>query len=144
MARYSLRSRPTIVTAAAATWELRSSSSDRLYLMELGLFSGTATAWTVGLGRPQAIGVTPTSPVALQAEDAADAAATGQVAIAWGTAPTVPLQFFRVVALPANIGAGIIWTFGPKGIVVPVSSSIVLWNLATAPVTMDVYCVVEE
>jgi hypothetical protein len=144
MARYSLRRRPTITTTGAATWELRASGTHRLYLMELGLFSGTATAWTVGLGRPAVAGTSPTAPVALEAEDPADAAADGQTAIAWSVAPTAPAQFLRVVALPAQIGSGIIWTFGPKGIVVPVSGTLVLWNLTTAPATMDVYCVVEE
>jgi hypothetical protein len=39
------------------------------------------------------------------------------------------------------IGTGVIWTF-PEGVVIPVSSSIILWNLATNSV-LDAYAVVE-
>jgi hypothetical protein len=108
----------------------------------LGIFLAAATASTFGIGRPQAIGVTPTSPVAFEAEDSADGTPGTQVATAWGTGPTVPLKFFRRIALPATIGTGVIWTF-PKGLVIPLSGSVVVWNI-TATGVVDAYAVIDE
>ena len=34
----------------------------------------------------------------------------------------------RKAALPAAIGNGIIWTFSDRGLVIPVSSSLLIWN----------------
>ena len=105
-----------------------------------------ATASTFGLGRPSAIGVTPTTPVAGQAEDSADAASAAQTAVAWTTKPTAPASsiYLRRIALPAAIGAGVIWTWpdGP-GLIVPINSSIVIFNLATNGV-IDCYARWEE
>lgn len=142
MSAYSLGVRTSSGTTGAAAWEIRSASTDRLRIMEIGIFLAAATASTYGLGRPAAIGITPTSPVTLLAEDFADPPATGTSALAWGTGPTVPAAFLRRVSLPATVGSGIIWTF-PKGLVIPVSSSLVLWNLATNGV-VDAYAVIDE
>jgi hypothetical protein len=59
------------------------------------------------------------------------------------TGPTIPLNFIRRIGLPATIGAGFIWTFSDRGLVVPVSSSIILWNLSATGVS-DVYVEVDE
>lgn len=143
MARYSLASRTSNVTTGNACWELRSSSTDRLYVREIGITLAAATATTLGLGRPAAIGVTPTSPVTVLPMDTGDPAGTGTVALAWGTGPTIPTQFLRRIGLPATIGAGIIWTFSDRGLVVPVSSSLILWNLSATGVS-DVYVEIDE
>jgi hypothetical protein len=145
MPRYGLASRTSNVTIANACWELRSGANDRLHILELGIFLAAATASTFGFGRPAAIGVTPTSPVTVLPEDGNQptAGASGSVALAWGTGPTVPANFLRRIGFPATIGAGVIWTFPYPGIVVPVSSSIVLWNI-TATGVADVYVSIEE
>jgi hypothetical protein len=102
-----------------------------------------ATASTFGLGRPAAIGVTPTSPVTLLSDDPNDAASGVQTALAWsGSAPTAPTNFFERFQLPATVGAGIIVTF-PKGIIIPVSSSLVIWNISATGVA-DINVRVEE
>ena len=142
MAIYSIGVRTTGVTTGTAAWEIRSASTDRLYILEIGVFLAAATASTYGIGRPAAIGVTPTSPVTLIAEDSAAPAGTGQSALAWGSGPTAPTVFFRRAQFPATIGSGIIWTF-PRGLIVPVSSSLVLWNLATNGV-VDAYATLED
>jgi len=117
-----------------------------LRIRELAIFLGAATASTYGIGRPAAIGVTPTTPVVGQAEDPADAAAVGATAVAWGTRPTVPTSsiYLRRISLPAAIGAGVIWTWpdGP-GLVIAISQSLALYNLATNGV-VDVYVRWEE
>lgn len=142
MAIYSLASRTSNVTTGNCCWELRTTSTDRPRVMEIGIFLAGATASTFGLGRPQAIGITPTSPVTVQAEDPGDPAGTCQVALAWATGPTIPLQYFRRISLPATVGTGVIWTF-PRGLVIPISFSLILWNLSSMGVS-DVYVVVDE
>lgn len=86
--------------------------------------------------------MTPTSPQALLAEDPADGASLTTIAAAWGTGPTIPTNFFRRISLPATIGTGVIWTF-PKGLVIPLNGSIVVWNLSATGVA-DAYVVVDE
>jgi hypothetical protein len=75
-------------------------------------------------------------------EDFAEPAGSTTTALAWGTPPTVPLFFFRRINLPATIGAGRVITF-PRGLVIPVSSSLVVWNLAANGVS-DIDVVLDE
>ena len=142
MAIYSLATRTTNVTIANACLEIRTAATDRARLMEIGIFLAAATASTFAIGRPAAIGITPTSPVTVLPEEPGDPAGTVQTALAWATGPTAPVQFLRRISLPATIGTGVIWTF-PKGLVIPVSSSLVVWNV-TATGVADIYIVVDE
>ena len=142
MAIYSRADRTSNVTTAAACFEIRTTATDRPRIMEIGISLVTAAATVIGLGRPQAIGITPTSAQIVQAEDTGDPAGTIVTAMAWGTGPTVPLQFFRRWSFPGTIGAGVIFTF-PRGLIVPISSSIVLWNILGGA-TLDVYVVIDE
>lgn len=129
MARYAAGFTTTATAAAAAIADLRSGSGERLYVREIGLFLAAATASSVGLYRPSTLGTASTT-VAGQPVDPADAAATGSIGTAWSVAPAVSTNVpIRKAALPAAIGNGIIWTFPDRnGLVVPVSSSLLLWN----------------
>ena len=141
---YSLGIRTSNVTIANPSWEIRTGATPgRAKLLEIGFFLVDATASVIGLGRPAAIGTVPTAPDDFIPEDPNDVIASGvlQSALAWGGNPTVPADFFRRIALPATIGTGVIWTF-PKGITIPVSSSLVLWNI-TANSLLDAYAVLE-
>jgi hypothetical protein len=123
---------------------VRSAAANRPKIFEVGISQNAATAGVYGLGRPAAIGVGPTSPQTF-IDESDGGAGTGLTtsAVAWGTtAPTVPANFFRRLSCPATIGAGVIWSF-PRGMGLPVSSSIVIWVIATAPVC-DVWAVEEE
>ncbi|SRR6266478_990424 len=145
--RFSLGVRTT-ATAAGACWEIRTSANIRARVVELGIFMAAATASTFGLGRPAAIGVTPTTPVDLLPNDFADVTVAAQVqsALAWGTAPTNPTgpNYLRRISLSATIGVGVIWTWSDTApLVIPVSSSIVVFNLATNGVA-DMYIVLDE
>ena len=143
MSLYALAQRTTSGVAATPAWEVRSTAGNKPKLMELGFAQVTAIAGTYGLGRPAAIGVTPTSPQTFVDEgdgNAPTALTTG--AVAWGTPPTVPTNFNRRITCEAAIGRGALWTF-PRGLGLAVSSSLVLWIIATAPV-VDVYAVVDE
>jgi hypothetical protein len=122
--KYTLGVRTSSGTAATAAWEIYTAATPgRVKLLEFGFFLAAATASTYGLGRPQARGDTPTT------------------ALAWGTGPTVPTAYLRRISLPATVGTGVIWTW-PNGLVIPVSSSLVLWNIGTNGV-VDAYAVVE-
>lgn len=142
MAVYSIANRTTATGAAAACLEMFASSAVSPRLLELGISLNAATASAFGVGRPAAVGITPTSPKRLLAENQSDPVSATQTALAWGTGPTVPADFFRRVSLPATVGAGVVWTF-PKGVIISVSSSIVLWNITTVSAA-DVWVVSDE
>lgn len=128
-AGYSIADRSASVTAAARLAELRTTATDRGYIREIGVSVGVAGASpTIGLIRPNAIGVTPTSPKTAQSNDPAQPAGTLTTAVAWGTAPTLPGSpvYLRRVTLPATLGAGWVWSFGYGELVVPVSSSLLI------------------
>lgn len=141
MAIYSLAQRTTNFTVTAACWELRTAAGTRAVVLEIGFIQATATAVSIGLGRPAAQGVTPAN-VLFQAEDASAPAANTNASLSWGTSPTAPAQFLRRWNGPATIGAGIVWQF-PRGLIVPVSGSLVIWNITTN-VAADVWCVIDE
>lgn len=128
MAIYSHRQRTSNVTTAAAAHETRTASTDRARLLEIGMSCVTAAATVLAIGRPAAIGITPTSPVTWIAEDPGEPVGTAQTAVAWATPPTVPVQFFRGWSFSATIGQGVIFTF-PRGLVIAISFSVVLWNI---------------
>lgn len=142
MAVYSLANRTSNVTINNTNWTLIAAATDRLYLMELGVWMAAATASVLGFGRPAAVGITPTTPITLLAEDAAAPAGTGQTALAWATLPTAPTNYNRRMNLPGTIGAGIILTF-PRGFIVPVSGNAVTHNLSATGV-MDIHVVCED
>jgi len=142
MAIYSIANRTGIATTTAASFELRGPASARVRLMEIGIWLNAATQSPIGLGRPQAIGVTPTSPLNVLAEDPNDATGASTTALAWGTPPTVPVQFFRRFNIAGAIGAGVIATF-PRGLIIAGGASVVLWNIAAVSL-YDVHVVVDE
>jgi len=136
--------RTTGTGSGAAAWEIRTGATPgRWRLIELQIFLATAVASVFGLGQPAAIGVTPTSPVDFLNEDPNDVLATGvvQSALAWATGPTVPANFDERISIAGTIGNGGIFTF-PQGIVIPVSNSLVLWNI-TANGVVDATAVLE-
>lgn len=142
MAIYSLATNTTVTTITAACFDVKAAATNRPAIMELSVNLGAATASVYGFGRA---GNTPTqtSPVLVQAEDPGDPAGVTGCAVAWSVAPTVPTQFARRVSLPATIGAGIIWTF-PRGFVLAVGTSAVLWNITANSASTNIHVVVDE
>lgn len=137
----SLALRTTNLTITQACWELRTGAANRPKVLEVSIIQATGTAQSLGLGRPQAIGITPVN-VLFQADDPGDPASVQNASLSWGTSPTVPLIFHRRWNSAATIGVGIVWTF-PRGLVVPISSSLVIWNI-TAAIASDVNCALDE
>lgn len=143
MAIYSLSQRTTVTTIAAASWAALSPASNEAAVMELGYFNGAATACVVGLGR-SANTPTLTGGVAFLAEDEGRPAGVTQSAVAFGTAPTVPTQFFRRFSLAALIGAAVVYTF-PRGILLPAAGqALVAWNITANSAVVDIHCVADE
>lgn len=143
MALFALSQRTTQTVAGNASWEVRSTAGNKPKLLQMELTQVTAVAGGYGIGRPAAIGITPTSPQTFVDEaDGNGAAANTTAAVAWGTAPTIPTNFNRRYTAAGAIGAGFIAVF-PGGLGIPVSSSIIIWVLSTSPVC-DVSAVVSE
>jgi hypothetical protein len=141
VAIYSLAQRTTNITINNAAVEWRSSASNRPKILEVSWISTAATAHSIGIGRPQAIGVTPVN-VLFQADDPGDPASVTNGSLSWATSPTTPLIFHRRANFAATVGVGVVWTF-PRGLVIPVSSAIVVFNI-TAGAAADVNCVIDE
>lgn len=137
----SIGQRTTNFTITQASWELRSPASIRPRVLEISIVQATGTAQSLGLGRPQALGITPVN-VLFQADDLADTPSIMNASLSWATSPTVPLIFHRRWNSAATIGVGIVWTF-PRGLVVPFSAALVIWNITTA-VANDVSCALLE
>jgi hypothetical protein len=143
MAIYSLANRTSDTTTAHDCLEIIAAAALGYRLLELGITLNAATASAFGFGRPAAIGLVPTSPVTVLAEDGGNTSAgVTTTALAWGTQPTIPTNFLRRVSLPATVGAGIIWTF-PRGIGVLKALTTTVWNLSTVAAA-DIWIVVDE
>ena len=131
--------------AGAAFAELRNSASRRLHIHEVGVFVGAATVLGVGLVRATAQGTGGAASGTGQAEDGAApaATATGLFVSAFTVAPTfTAANALKRARIPAAIGNGLIWTWPEDSLlIVPVSSSLVLYNAHTAAgaAAFDVY-----
>jgi hypothetical protein len=144
VAIYSIGRTTSQTATATAPHTLITTSTDRAAIMECGIFMTSAVAGNFQLGRPAAVGVTPTSPVTVLPEDPALPAGTITSALAWGTNPTAPTTPLRTMNIPATIGTGLIFTF-PRGLIVAVSSNFCLYNNSGGAVgTANCYWVVDE
>lgn len=145
MAMYTIGFTTPAAAAAAAYCDLRTTSANRVYIREIGLFLNAATASSIQLIRPATLGTVSTSIVG-QLVDPADAASSASMGTAWSVAPTVSTNVpLRKITLPAAIGNGLIWTFGERELVVSVSSSLLVWNFgASAGSVLNGYMVWEE
>ena len=135
-----------IAAASGATYAtIHTGANNNIALRELGIFVSAATATVIGLIRPSNSPVATTSTLG-QAQDPAVAASNTNMDTAWSTAPTVGSAYLRQSELPATIGAGLIWTWwNGDGLIIPVSSYLVIWNPgASAGAAPYIYAVWEE
>lgn len=144
MSRYSFAWNVVGVSNSALAW-LRSTTAKDIRVFEVGVYmsGGTAAATDIGLGRPAAVSVTPTT-LTPQVEDTSAGAATCTGQVAASTKPTVPANYLRRFGIPATVGAGVIWTF-PNGIVVPTGpAELVVWNIGSSTSTFSGYFAYDE
>ena len=142
MAIGSIGVRTTNLTITQACLEIRTTAAVRATILELSIIQLTATAQSLGFGRPQAIGITPGGTSTPIRDEPGGPVCVTTTALSWATSPTVPLVFARRWNSAATAGVGIIWTF-PRGFIVPVSSSVVVWNITTA-LASDINVVLDE
>ena len=112
-------------------------ATPRAEIREIGIFVGSAAAGEVGLGRPAAAAAgTIAGGVTVQPGDPADAAGATILAPQNGTnttfgttQPTAPANFMRRMPLPAIIGAGIVWSWGPGEMIAgSAANQLVIWR----------------
>lgn len=143
MAIYSLALRSSNFTISQACVQWLAPATVRPKVLEISFINSvTATAQQIGLGRPQALAASPGTTSSFQADDPGDPASVMTGSLTFGTSPTVPLVFHRRWGGAATIGVGIVWTF-PRGLVIPVSSGLVIWNITTT-LAADINCVLDE
>jgi hypothetical protein len=136
-------------SGAAAGWvtQFRTPSNRDARIWEIHAFAETAVAGTLALVRSLTVGsgFTSTTP---QTEDGNNVTAAGALCLVDTAATVAPTEAaapvnMRRIALPATIGSGIIWQF-PDGLVIPVSSGLLVWQLSAAAVTYGLTFVHEE
>lgn len=127
-------------TAATAALEIISGTNKGSWLRRLSITLVAATTSVYGLGRPAVKGVTPTTPVTSLLATPGEGAPSITTAVAWGTGPTVPAQFFRRASFAAVIGELIVWDIN---IYIASGTTLVLWNIGSNSLA-DVYVVTVE
>jgi len=144
MTLYAMGVAKAAPTTGTGICMIRPASATPCYVQEIGVFCETAVATSVGLVRSATTG-TPSTSALVQAQ----VIGTGQTNIdtAWSAAATVATVYMRQIVLPATIGAGIIWTFGPKDLLVQngATTQLMLWNFgAGTGAALRLYVVVDE
>lgn len=121
MARHSVAGRSTVVgTTARAIASVFAIASHGFVLREVGIFNTTATATAAALARFTA--ATNVGAGLTEADWSANSltVATG---FAGHSGDGTVGEILRQAAIGAAIGAGVIWTFGENGIVVPAGTA---------------------
>lgn len=120
--------------------ELRCASTARAFVREIGISMAVlpTTAPRFVLARPtnSPAGGTNNVPIPSDAADGASLSSfflTGQ-----STVPTFATggPWLKVAGLPLTLGAGLVWTFGPADMIVPLSGSLLLANLNASGATL--------
>lgn len=150
MARYSVAFSKTTTAAAGIIADLRTAAGADCRVWEIWVTAETAVAGTVGLVRSTNAGTTPGGDTVAVADDTKNTgAALTHCYTTYATEPTQATVYHRRAALPATIGAGIIWTF-PEGITLPTGTAsatangLLLRQLSTAAVTYSIHISFEE
>lgn len=143
MGIYSAGFQKISTAAAGPLADIRTTAAGDVRVLEIGVFAETAVAGTIGLVRATNAGTTPGGAVVPAAEDTSLAALTmADIKTTYATEPTQAAVYFRRAQLPATIGGGIVWSF-PRGIVIPISSGLLIRQLSAAIVTYGIYVVLD-
>lgn len=144
MARYTVGLNSTVTTTGAGRVQLRAGSADRVSVVEIGLTIGAATASTFGLYRSATLGTTSTTVVPVP-HDPGDGASPTVVETAWSAAPTISTNVpLRRITLPATVGAGFVWQFYDKPIIIATSAGLILWALSTTANVQDMWVTFDD
>jgi hypothetical protein len=116
-------------TGVAALEIINSSASKNVFIKEILASLTAATATRLGVGRPAAAGITPTTPILFQGLDGVSVA-DAKTAIAWATPPTIPAKFYADIFQQNVAGLTIDFVFADDGIMLKPGQTLVVWNLA--------------
>lgn len=120
MARFAAAGRSTGAgTNLLPTFALVGATTVRPRIYEVGVFNTTATACAVALARLSTAGTPGTAFTVGKESDTAQAALATPRDTYTSTGPTITAGSIRQASLGAAIGSGVIWTFGPVGLVIP-------------------------
>lgn len=134
MARFQTGVRTSNVTSGQAALEIIAGNRGcRLWSVEITL--ATAVTGVLGLGRPAAAGITPTTPATFACIEGVGFSQS-VTALAWGTSPTAPTQFLNRASFPATVGAPLTWIL-PYGVWIPAGTTLTLHNIVGGP-TYDI------
>lgn len=104
----------TTVPGATAGPQLEGSANHPFWVVEVGIFNTTTTAFNIAMSRFSASG-TPGAAITEQAEDESFTPLTVASGVN-STAATLAGGPYVSASIGAAIGAGIIWTFGKTGL----------------------------
>ncbi len=141
--RFSVGLRTTVTTITAAAMGFKAGANEPIYIREVGIELGAATASVYGLGRAAngisgpTVQTSATTPVPM--DGLYTAAPAARAAVTWSTAPTVPTGFMRRIVLPAQIGAGVVWPWDPGVFRLNPGEELVLWNITANSAITEVY-----
>jgi hypothetical protein len=117
-------------------------------IREFGIFNVSGVAAEIGHGTPAVQGVLPNVTATVQALYEGDPVGHTQLVSSWTTTqPTVPAVFNKRYMIPAVVGAGLIFTYGPGEFPVwagAAAPQVAIWQISTAIVTYDLYLKVAE
>jgi len=136
MNRYQGAVRTTNITTNQSAVELIGGPKG-CWLFGLRITLASAVATVLGLGRPAAKGITPTTPVGMPSIGGSPTETSqSATALAWVTPPTNPAVFMDRVSTTAVIGFVRDWKW-ETGLFIPAGGTLVLQNI-TGGGTLDV------
>jgi len=120
LARYSVGVRSNGAgSTTLPTGSLYAGASNDIYVIEWGAFNTTSTAVAIAIRRLTTAG-TQGSGLSEIPWDPDTTAATGTAFDTHSSSgPTLTAGYYATASLGAAVGAGVIWTFGDKGIRIP-------------------------
>lgn len=120
MARYSAGTRSTGAgSTTLPTGSLYAAANNDVYVVEFGAFNTTTTGCAIAVRRMTTAGTQGTGLSELPWDPDTTAATATAVDTHTSTGPTITAGFYANASIGAAIGAGVIWTFGGKGIRIP-------------------------
>lgn len=121
MARYSFGLRTGAGSTALPLISLYAIANRSGAIREIGVSNASAVAFSVAVQRLSTAGTAPTQTEAEYWVDGPPPGMDGRGTHTVG--PTITAGFIRVAAIGAAIGAGVIWTFGGTGLLIPAGTA---------------------
>lgn len=124
MARFSAAWRVT--GAGSATLPpagLMATANNHITLVEVGITNTTVTAFECSLRRVSAAGTPGASQTIVNEDGDAAGATAGDPRGLWTVTPTFVAGEVRRASIGASIGSGIVWTFGARGLLIPLGAA---------------------